>query len=172
MVISVKSDFDEVRKTLDETGAQVKNINRKILTGVGTKAKNAARRAYEVTLKKRSGALYQGIQRIVTRKGDRVVIYSPASREGGKSRSSRYGFILASGATIKAKGRGFLQTSIPYLTFKVDGRWVRTREVNLPAKDWLTPPIEAYLNSPRYDDDVNRILDREIKKIFEKEAQP
>lgn len=171
MVVSVRADFDEVRKTLDDVGAQVKNINRKILTGVGTKAKNAARRAYGATLHRRSGDLYEGIFRAVTRKGDRVVVYSPAAREGGGKRGSRYGFILASGATIKAKGRGFLQGSKPYLTFKVEGQWKKASQVTLPARDWLTPAISAYLASPQYSADINRILDREIKKLFEKQAQ-
>lgn len=163
MVVDVRTDFHKVHYTLEVAGLEIGKIQKKILTGVGTKAKNAAKRAYGATLQKRTGRLHDSLIRVVSKSGEKVSVYSPAARNT-QSRANRYGFILASGARILPKAG-------KVLTFKVDGRWVRSHGVTVPARDWIAPAIQAYLNSPTYSNDINRTLDKEIKKIFEKEKE-
>ncbi len=65
-----------------------------------------------------------------------------------------YAQIQDQGGTIEAK-------NADYLTFKVNGQWVRVKKVTIPAHPYLTPAFQKVV-----DVDAQRIFGEEISRIF------
>lgn len=174
--LSIKAECKDAIKTLEKLQYNTKYIQRKILSGVGTQAKNQVKRQYNTLLHKRSGNLYKSINRKVNKKGDTVsitanvvagnnatVVVDNGRKGRGKTlvKQARYGYILAYGSHIKAKNK-------EYLTFKVNGKWVKKKEVFVKERNYMKPPVERYLGSSDYKATVERILQKEIDKYEEK----
>lgn len=134
-----------------------KRVTRAILSGVGTTSKNKAKRAYKSMLGMRTGNLYRSIKRKVTKDGKHVVISSEALSLNNKL----YGYALAKGSTITAKNG-------EYLTFKVNDQWVKVKSVKLPEKDFISDPIKKYIDSPAYERQIDKILDKQLEKLEKK----
>ena len=99
--VSVEADIREPIEFLKELGGKEKTVMRHILSGVGTSAKNEAKRAYRPAgLSKRTGALYKSITRKVLKSGKGVIVEAKARSE----KNIFYGYALSKGSTIKAKG--------------------------------------------------------------------
>jgi hypothetical protein len=154
--ISLETDFSEAMEAFEELDRMSFKIQRSILAGVGSKASSMAKKSYSMSLKKKTGNLYKNIKRVVTRSGNAVIIYSNALSEN----KVRYGFVLSKGTTIKAKD--------DYLTFQIDGKWIKKKSVRIPERDWIVKPIENYIGSIEYDSQIDRLIQKEVDKLFKK----
>lgn len=160
--VSIESDIKDAQKMLKGLDYNKASITRKILTGVGTGAKQKVKRNYNSLLNKKSGALYKSVARKVNKKGTAVTISANASVRDKNGKAVRYGYVLAAGTTIKPKDPD------GYLTFSINDKWVRVKSVTIKERDYLKPPVDRYLGSPEYNQKVETILNNEIKKIEEK----
>ena len=159
--LSVEADIREPIEFLKELGGKEKTVMRHILSGVGTSAKNEAKRAYRPAgLSKRTGALYKSITRKVLRSGKGVIVEAEARSE----KNIFYGYALSKGSTIKAKGN-------KPLTFQIDGKWIRKHEVKLSETNFIVAPVEKYLTSKEFRDRLDVLVEREVKKIEKRKAQ-
>lgn len=159
--VSIESDIREPIAFLTELGGKQKTVMRHILSGVGTSAKNEAKRAYRpLGLSKRTGALYKSITRKVLRSGKGVIVEAKARSE----KSIFYGYALSKGSTIRAKGDKLL-------TFQIDGKWMRKHEVKLTPTDFIAAPVGKYLTTKEFRDRLDILVEREVRKIEKRKAQ-
>lgn len=158
--LSIESDITEPIKMLNKLGKRKTTMTRRLLSGIGTDAKNKVKKAYKQNgLNKRSGALYKSISRRVIRSGKAVIVEAKAQ---GKN-DVFYGYALSKGALITAKDGG-------YLTFQKNGKWIKVRSVKLPERNFVVKPVQNYLKSAAYKEKLEKLVQREIEKI-EKEAR-
>ena len=155
--ISLETDFDEAFNLIDGLGKEFPKIRRKVLAGIGTTAVKKSKTAYRGMLQKRTGNLYKSIKRSVVKSGKAVVIYPRAK----SSNNVAYGFPLAKGSVIRAKDDD-------YLTFQVNGRWVKKKEVRVPSHDFVEGPINSYLGSKAHKDQMDQIIEKELKRLENK----
>lgn len=159
--LSVEADIKEPLEFLTELGGKEKTVMRHILSGIGTSAKNEAKRAYRPAgLSKRSGELYKSITRKVLKSGKGVIVEAKARSQ----KNIFYGYALSKGSTITAKNGRFL-------TFQIDGKWIRKHEVKLTETNFIVAPVEKYLISKEFRDRLDVLVDREVKKIEKRKAQ-
>lgn len=159
-MISVEADLSGPLDTLEKMGARRRTVMKRMLSQVGTAAKNEAKRAYRpVGLRKQTETLYKSIQKKVMRNGAAVIIRPGAQRDG----SVLYGYALAKGAIITAKDS-------KWLTFQKDGKWVKVRSVRIPSHDYIMGPVGKYLKSTAFKDKVDTIMEKEIQRL-EKETR-
>ena len=154
--VSIETDLSEPLRYLERLGAQKHKVMRRVLGGVGTAAKNQVKKAYKSHgLSKGTGALYKSITRKVIRSGKAVIVEAKA--QSAKD-NIFYGYALAKGATITAK-KG------KYLTFQIDGKWVKVHSVTLPERDFVASPVKRYLSSPAFGTKLDQLVQREVDRI-------
>ena len=159
--VSIETDITEPVRYLESLGANKDKAMRRILSGIGTAAKNQVKKAYKSHgLSKGTGALYKSISRKVIRSGKAVIVEAKAKSE---SQNIFYGYALAKGAQITAKDGG-------YLTFQVNGKWVKVHSVKLPERDFVATPVKRYLASPAFGVKLDQLVQREVSRI-EKERK-
>ena len=155
--ISVETDLTEVMELFDNLEKGQNRIRRNILAGVGTSAKNRVKKAYKsYGLQKGTGALYKSIKRKVIRSGKAVII-EPTAR----NKQVLYGYALAKGSAIRAK-------SDDYMTFQIQGKWVKVHEVKLPERNYVSEPVNDYLKSTALRSQLDKLAQREIEKLEKK----
>lgn len=159
--LSVEADIREPIAFLRELGGKEKTVMRHILSGVGTSAKNEAKRAYRPSgFSKRSGELYKSITKKVLRSGKGVLVEAKARNKNNVF----YGYALSKGSLIKAKDEKLL-------TFQIDGKWIRKHEVKLTETNFIVAPVEKYLTSKEFRERLDVLVEREVKKIEKRKAQ-
>lgn len=155
--LSVQSEIKEAMKTFEDLEKYSPRIQRSILAGVGSKARSVVKKNYAKHLQKRSGNLYKDIKRMVVKRGNAVVITTMARGENHVF----YGHALAQGSTIRSK-------TSKALVFKIGDKWIRKHEVKLPQRDWFSGPIRSYIGSAEYEKQIDKLVEREIKKLAKK----
>lgn len=155
--LSIQTDLDEAMKLFDGLEKESPKIRRRLLAGIGTTVKNKAKREYKTLLKQKSGNLYKSLKRRVIKSGKAVVIDAKARAEN----QVFYGYALAEGSTITAKND-------KYLTFQIDGKWVKKESVKLPENDYISKPAERYLGSSEYRQQIDKLVQKEIDKLEKK----
>ncbi len=160
--VSIETDIAESLKFLENLGANKDKAMRRILSGVGTAAKNQVKKAYKsYGLSKGTGALYKSISKKVIRSGKAVIVEAKAQSQKDKV---FYGYALAKGAHITAK-QG------EYLTFQIDGKWKKVHSVILPEHDFVATPVKKYLTSPAFGQKLNQLVQREVNRIEKRKQQ-
>jgi len=155
--ISVETEVKEALAVFSEIENASHKIQRSILAGLGSKAASIIKKNYANSLRKKSGNLYKDMKKKVTTRGDAVVVSSNALSEN----KVRYGYVLAAGTTIETKNGN-------YLTFKIDGKWIRKKSVTIPSRDWVAKPVETFIDSSEYKAQIDNLIEREIKKLRKK----
>ena len=155
--VSVECDLDEALDFFRGLEKEYPKIRRRMLAGIGSSARNRAKKAYRGVLNKGSGNLYKSIKRGVVKSGKAVVI-SPQARADNHV---LYGYALQQSALIEAKDSD-------YLTFQIDGKWVKKKSVRLKEHDFMEGPILQYLGSQDYRDQLDKLLAKEITKLEKK----
>ena len=154
--VSIEADISEPLRYLESLGAHKHKSMRRILSGVGTAAKNQVKKAYKgYGLAKGTGSLYKSITRRVLRSGKGVLVEAKAQSEKTKI---FYGYSLAKGAKITAKNGD-------YLTFQKDGKWIKVHSVKLPERDFVAKPVEKYLLSSAFNQKLDQLVQKELDRI-------
>jgi hypothetical protein len=155
--LSVQSEVKEAMKSFEELEKYTPKIQRSLLAGIGSRVKTIIKKDYMRHLKINTGNLYQDIKRMVVKRGNAVVITTTARGQN----NAFYGHAQAQGSTIRSKTSGGL-------IFKIDDKWIRKHEVKLPERDWFEQPASSYIGSPAYHKQIEKLVDREIKKLEKK----
>lgn len=160
-MVSVETDLKEVLGVLEEMGGSRSTMMRHLLSGIGTAAKGEVKRSYKsYGLAKGTGALYKSIQRKVFRNGKAVAVQAKARRKDGVF----YGYAIAKGSTITARNG-------KWLTFQKDGKWVKVHSVKLPERNFVEAPVKKYLRSTEFQNKVDELMEKEIRKIEKANAR-
>ena len=155
--ITVEADINEAMTVFESLDKGQNTIRRHLLAGVGTSAKNKAKTFAKSKIHKQSGALFKSFKRRVISHGKAVLIEAKARA----ANQVFYGYALAKGATIKAKHSD-------YLTFQVDGKWVKAHEVKLPERDYISEPVKKYIDSSECKQQMERLVQKELDKLEKK----
>ncbi len=162
-IISVKSEVDDCLAYFHGLEANESKITKAIMTSVGQGGRIAVRKRYSSVLKKGTGKLYDSIKYKVFDKG-RSVIFSANANSGKRTskdgRTARYGYMLSSGYTIRAKKK-------KWLTFFRDGKWHKVEEVTVRPRDLIESPIDRYAESHDMDNRIEKAFKKQVDK-FEK----
>lgn len=156
--IQIQTDFYEVEELLKNLGKQGKNISRYILRNIGRITKNKIKKSYNIYLHKQSGDLYKSITSSQSKRGLYNVISANAKDDKTKV---RYAYVLAQGAEIKAKNK-------KYLTFNVNGKWVKKKSVKLPSNEFMETPANKYLKSTQMKQDMDKYLQKKLEQLEKK----
>jgi phage gpG-like protein len=145
--LSLQTDFAEVHRGLDGLGVEIKNINKKILRSLTTRAKTKVRQNFKQNLKTKSGAMAK-------------TAYSSAKNNvaGWVGMGSPFAMVHEAGKKITAKGK--------FLAFKVDGKWIRTKAVTIPARPFFYPAVNGFVESAEFMEIINKVLSREITRAW------
>ena len=152
-VVSVKGDIKQALKMIGGLEKDKVKIRRRLLRGIGSATKSKIKKHYKNVLNKQSGLLYKSLSSKVSRNAKEVVISSEAKSLDGV----RYGYVLAKGATIKAKNSSVL-------TFQINGKWIRKHEVVIKPRDWVEGPAKSYLDSREYYEKIEALTQKEIDR--------
>ena len=153
---SIEADIADSLKFLESLGVHKDKSLKRILSGVGTVAKNQVRKAYKSQgLAKGTGALYKSITRKVIRSGKAVIVEAKAQSAHSKV---FYGYAIAKGAHITAKND-------TYLTFQKQGKWIKVHAVTLPERDFVATPVKNYLCSPAFNQKLDELVQKEVHRI-------
>lgn len=159
--ISIQADISESINFLEKLGADRKKTLRRILSGVGSDARNKAKKAYKSSgLNQRSGTLYRSISRKIVSRGQAVMIEAKAQNE----KNIFYGYALTKGSKITApEGKS--------LSFQINGKWIKAKSVQLKAHDFIEQPVKRYLDSNAFKVKVDKLVDKEIARIEKETAK-
>jgi len=164
--ISLQANLQECYRLLDGLETNRKTVRKAIMRAASTGGRQYVKRQYKNVLHSRTGKLYKSIFSYVDKRGYKIVFSNnadsgkPTSKDG---RLARYGFMLASGYTIKPKD------AAKPLTFNIKGKWVRKYSVTVPPKDFVEAPVERYMSSS----DCNQRMEKAAQKqvdYWEKKA--
>lgn len=163
-IISVKAEVDQVLRFFDGIKANEKSISRSIMSQVGQGGRKYVRSRYSSILHKRSGALYKSIKYRVYKNGKNVVFTADANsgkKTSKDGRTARYGFMLASGYTINAKNG-------KYLTFNINGKWIKRKSVTVSPRDFMEGPLTRYMDSGELKNRIDKAFEKQLDKIEKK----
>jgi hypothetical protein len=153
--IDIRSDFSEVNEYLGELGKQGKNISKYILRNIGRITKNKVKKSYNSYLHKDTGYLYKSIKSTQSKRS----LYNVVSANARDPKTKvRYGYVQSAGATIKPKNK-------PYLTFQINGKWKKMKEVRVPAKNFMEEPANKYLKSTAIKQDIDKYLQKKLDQL-------
>jgi len=118
-------------------------LDKFILSRLGAGVKTQARRMARQLVKQRTGAMYRGVYSYYNkRRHEQIVTNNATGATGG-----RYPWILAAGR-------------------RLDPRSGRT--ITFGERDWVDGPGKRYLWSNKADDDIEKVLTRELAKLKKK----
>lgn len=150
--ISIQTDLDEVMRFLNSLEGNKDKMRRRILSGIGTATKNYVKKQYRGYLKKNTGMLYKSLSSRVIRSGKAVII-SPTAEKN----KVRYGYVLAKGTTIRPRHS-------EYLTFQIDGKWIRKHSVIIQPRNWVEEPASRYISGIEFKKKLDALVKREIAR--------
>jgi len=161
MYIQIKTDIDDIKNVFNQYEINLPTLTKRILGKVGMGSKKAIKSNYNGYFKTR-GNLYKMISYKVRKSGNSVIVYSFATNggEGTSYKAVKYGYVLAHGATINAKTN--------YMTFQINGEWKKVKSVTIPSRSWFNTPVEKYIGSAAYNDDLEKVLQDQLNKYFKK----
>lgn len=164
-IVDVEADVQQALKFFENLNVSEKSITKSVLRGIGTGGKKAMKQGYNAVLRKRTGALYKSLKYYFYKNGKSIVFSNSASSEkrtAKDGRVARYGFMLASGYEIEPK------QAHKWLTFQVDGKWVKVKKVKVLARDFTEGPVERFVNSSECDNRIDKELQRQVSRIERK----
>jgi phage gpG-like protein len=143
---------ESVLRALDLTKKDMNKTAKKCMAGAFQAVRRDIRKGLRGSvLKKRTGTLYKNIT--YKAKDD----YSGYIRIG-----SRYASMQEEGATI-------IPRNGKYLRFQIDGTWVTTSKVILPARPFSKPVFNSYFSgSGKAEAIMDAVMQKELEKIFSK----
>lgn len=155
-ILSIRVEINDALLFFQNLDVNKTQISRGLLNTVGAGGKRAIKRSYPSVLHKRSGKLLKSIRYTTFRNGSQVIFSNSAQSDKKTDKRdvfARYGYMLASGYTIHAKYGD-------YLTFNINGKWVKKKSVTVGAKDFTEGPLLRYMASG----ELNRNLDETFQK--------
>lgn len=146
-MVIIEQKLDAIHEAFKEVSDVLSpaKLDKFILSRLGYGVKTKARQSVRVLVKQRSGAMYKGVYTYYNKKKNQQIVTNNAARAGvlGK-KDGRYPWILAAGK-------------------RLDPRSGRT--LILGERDWVEGPGNRYLYSNKADDDIEKVLERELKKL-------
>jgi phage gpG-like protein len=147
MILDIRADITEVHEALKQVDINLKHINKKILTALTIKMKNAVSKKIYTVLKKKDGQLKKSI-------------YKWSKSDTAAS----VGSMMQRIAQTHEYGKKILPKKKKYLSFKVDDVWIRTKEVNIPARPFFFATVDTFIGSSEFQATIEKTLDKALKK--------
>ena len=163
-VINIKAEIDDAKKFFDGLNVNEKTITKQLLKTTGSGGLSRIRRGYNSVLNKRSGTLYKSLKYVIRDNNTKVVFTNTANSGKKTSKDGRlayYGFMLASGYDVTAKeGR--------WLTFNVNGKWARVKQIHVAPRDFVEGPIDRFMESGDLDRRLDTTFQKQVERVEKK----
>lgn len=153
MKLEVEFDDTPLRNVTENFNAIVNTAFRDFSNGIVARGKEWIS-PDKSGLHNRTGALRDSIRL------QRFVQYAPNS---GASATIIAGSSRVPYAAVHEYGTIIRPTRAPYLTFKVNGRWVRVSQVRIPARPYLKPAYEEIL--PEFDTYLQKAMNEILERV-------
>lgn len=150
MIINIETKLDAIHNGLSELDDYLKpaTLDRKILSRLGARVKSDSKKAVRALVTQRTGAMYKGVFTYYNRLMRQQVVSNNAQRDAGKfKKAGRYPWILAAGHRLDPRSGKMLSWGF---------------------RDWVEGPGIRYMRSERADDDIEKVLNRELEKLKKK----
>lgn len=152
MSLDIRFDAQDALKKIKLTAVEMRRISRRLMMRSLAEARKDVRREYRGgTLKRGTGDLARSVQ-----------IKADNSFGGSLRVTAAYASFHETGVTIRPKEKN-------YLTFQVNGNWVRKSEVTIPARPVAHPVMRAhYSHGGKAEKTMDNVFQQELDKIFNK----
>ena len=147
--LSLQHQKDEINEYTRKLGYFFPNLQRKLLGAIATKIFGSVKKSLKKKVKSRTGGLASGLFK------KNYATYSRVTFNGkqiGKANA------LESGTHILPKKR-------KVLTFKIDGRILRAKEVRVLPRKFFQEGTDNFINSP----EMKKTLDKTVSDLIKKE---
>lgn len=147
-MINIEAKLDAIHRGFEEVSDVLKpeKLDKYILSRLGAGVRTQAKRAVRSLVRQRSGAMYKGVFTYYNRAKKQQIVTNNAQRGEGRG-GVRYPWILAAG-------------------HRLDPRSGKT--LTFGERDWVEGPGNRYLWSEKADDDIEKVLNRELEKLKKK----
>ena len=144
-MISIEPKLEAIHKGFAEVSDVLRpdKLDKYILSRLGAGVKTQARRAVKSLVQQRTGKMYKGVYTYFNRAKKTQIVTNNAQR-GTDSRNGRYPWILAAGRRKDPRSGKVL---------------------SFGERDWVDGPGKRYLWSNKADDDIEKVLNRELEKL-------
>ena len=143
----VKIEFsDDVSKRLMKYAERAPHILENVLLKISSEMKKDVDSAIQKTFHERTGKMRKQLRYIKRSRG----IYKLASFNLAN--------IFERGAEIFPKEADFLQ-------FQINGKWVRTNWVTIPAKPTFYPTVRKFVSANKVNLNAEKVIDKEVRKL-------
>lgn len=162
--ITFKADFKPVEEALKQTSLNIITIQKKMMRDVGRRSAKMVNQVLRATT--HGNGLIAGRYEAkltytyhVSKDATKMSVY-PQKIEPGRKNDLTIPVVssLNYGKKIEAKYR-------KYLTFTVNGNFVRVKNVQIQAKNFMNSG-EQYISSGAFQTDAQAILNKELKKYW------
>lgn len=154
MESSLVVDLNNIDKKLAFMGKKALTINKRCISKVVAKGRSEARKAtYKTGLKRHSGDLRRSIKSKTMIKNGKITARVWSSK----------GY-----ASVQEFGKTILPVKSNYLTIDFDGDIRRVKKVVIKANPFFFQTVESYFNGSLSNAILNKELQRQLKKYWEK----
>lgn len=143
MEYKIESNILEVENALIKAHVGVKDMAKKVLSTLSRGVKSAIQGNIYTKLKRRTGKSKQNVY-AVNKRDFSYVIMRPFAKY----------FVLEHGGKILPKKK-------KYLTFKVGGKWVKVKEVNIQPHNFFHPASKRYFDG-KANADLEKLIEKQI----------
>lgn len=152
IAVKLDIDFKKYEKALGDMKQKMPSISKKMMNKVNALVKKEARKNMRGRKfdKEKENGIYKNLYS-----------YSKKnfSAKVGVKRIANYSIFIENGANIKAKNH-------KYLTFKVNGKFVKVKSVIVPARPFLKPAVDMYWKTEKASKEMEIVFQKELNKLF------
>jgi hypothetical protein len=152
-------DSTEVEKKLNGTPLQMRKISKKMMA--------AANREVTKQAKRNINSLFTNHNANPEDKRNPPLAQVLKAKNSRHEDFTSYIFAHSLHAAIMEKGGRIQAKNGKYLTFCVNGKWIKVQGVTIPARPYLEPAIKAVYETGKAVEIMSGILDKQLKKYWE-----
>lgn len=148
-MIHIQQKLEAIHEGFKELDFALKpeKLDKYILSRLGAGVRTEARRAVKRLVVNRTGAMQKGVYTYYDKKKREQVVTNNAQRIGTNGKPARYPWILAAGKRLDTRSGKML---------------------HFGERDWVEGPGNKYVWSNKADDDIEKVINRELDKLKKK----
>jgi hypothetical protein len=158
----IEIDSREVEQKLTGTTLRMKTIAKKMMT--------AANREVLKTAKKNVRSQFKTHGSSGDDPHNPPIAKSLKASNSKKENFTSFVFARSLHAAVQEKGCAIKPKNRKYLTFKINGKWIKSQGVTIPARPFLQPAISDIWDTGQAQEIMTAVLEKELKKYWDKQG--
>ena len=157
-VFDINADVEEVQKALSGTKKSLVSIQRQVVGTIARGAVKEVKKGITSTTKKRSGDLSRAYVYKVKKDGSSATVFLNKQIMAATNH-----LIMAKAVTLSYGNE--ITTKKSFLQVNGDGYFARPKAVRIAPRNFIQKG-EDYINSGKYESDLNKVVDKSLKKYW------